>query len=251
MAALTMTVGNVLALLQKNVKRLLAYSSIAHTGYMLIALLVGPVAGEGPMKDGVAALLFYVAVYGAMNLGAFAVLAAFKTGERPVETLDDLSGLASRAPAAALALAVCAFSLMGIPPTAGFLGKLYVFSTAFSLDSAHPFHGPLIVLAVIGVVNAAIGAAYYLRIVAAAYLGTEIEKAVPTGGTPVRWGMALCSLPLLVIFAWPGGLTGQARSATVSLLAPAESMEEGGGAVAASRHREGADATPQPSVSGP
>lgn len=96
-AAVTMTAGNVLALLQKNVKRMLAYSSIAHTGYMLIALLVGPVAGQGPMRDGVAALLFYIAVYGAMNLGAFAVLAAFKTGDRDVETLDDLAGIAVRA----------------------------------------------------------------------------------------------------------------------------------------------------------
>ena len=74
MAAATMTVGNVLALLQRNVKRILAYSSIAHTGYMLIALLVGPATGEGPMHDGVVALLFYVAIYGAMNLGAFALL---------------------------------------------------------------------------------------------------------------------------------------------------------------------------------
>ena len=101
MAAATMTVGNVLALLQRNVKRMLAYSSVAHTGYMLIALLVGPVAGQGPMRDGVAALLFYVAVYGAMNLGVFALLGAFKNGTRDVETLEDIAGLARRSPGAA------------------------------------------------------------------------------------------------------------------------------------------------------
>ncbi len=216
-AAATMTAGNVLALLQKNVKRILAYSSIAHTGYMLIGLLVGPVAGQGPMRDGVAALFFYVAVYGAMNLGAFALFAAFRTGGRPMETLDDLAGIAARAPLSALALAICVFSLMGLPPTAGFLGKLYIFSSAFSLDESHAFCGPLIVLAVIGVVNSAIGAAYYLRIVAAAYMRGEVDESIPTGGRPVRWGLALCSIPMIVLFAWPGGLANQARNATIVL----------------------------------
>ncbi len=223
MAAATMTVGNVLALLQRNVKRILAYSSIAHTGYMLIALLVGPVAGEGPMHDGVVALLFYVAIYGAMNLGAFALLAAFQTGSRAVETLDDLGGLARRAPLASLAFAVCVFSLMGFPPTAGFLGKVYIFSSAFSVPQGHAFHGPLVALAIIGVINSAIGAAYYLRIVAAVYISTEVEGSVghadqqPVGGAPVRLGLALCALPLLVVFVWPSGLVQQARLATTAL----------------------------------
>jgi len=213
-AAATMTVGNVLALLQRNVKRMLAYSSIAHTGYMLIALLVGPVAGLGPMRDGVAALLFYVVVYGAMNLGAFALLTCFRARGREIETLDDLGGLARSAPASALAFAICIFSLMGFPPTAGFLGKLYIFSSAFSLPLTHPMHGPLIALAIIGVVNSAIGAAYYLRIVAATYMGPETESATPVGGRPVRWGLAMCCIPLLILFAWPAGLTIQARAAT-------------------------------------
>lgn len=216
-AAVTMTAGNVLALLQSNVKRMLAYSSIAHTGYMLIALLVGPVAGQGPMRDGVAALLFYIAVYGAMNLGAFAVLAALRTRGRAVETLDHLAGLAARAPLAALALAICAFSLMGIPPTAGFLGKLYVFGSAFSLDASHAFHVPLIALAVIGVINSAIGAAYYLRIAATVYTRAEVHETAPTGGAPLRLGLVLCAVSMLVVFAWPSGLARQARSATAVL----------------------------------
>jgi NADH-quinone oxidoreductase subunit N len=216
-AAATMTVGNVVALLQTNIKRMLAYSSIAHTGYMLIALLVGPVAGQGPMRDGIAALLFYVAVYGAMNLGAFAVLAAFRTGDREAETLDDLSGLARRAPGAALALAICVFSLMGLPPMAGFFGKFYIFSSAFSLDSSHPFQQPLIALAIIGVVNSAIAAAYYLRIVGTVYIGQEGEPSAPSGGLALRWGLALCAIPLLVVFARPASLAGPARDATVAL----------------------------------
>ncbi len=215
MAAATMTLGNVVALLQSNVKRMLAYSSIAHTGYMLVALLVGPVAGQGPMHDGVAALFFYIAVYGAMNLGAFALLAAFRVGEREAETLDEIGGIAVRAPLATLALAVCVFSLTGLPPTAGFLGKLYIFSSAFSLHAEHAFHGPLIALAIIGVLNAAIGAAYYLRIVAAAYMGRDSQEAAPVSGMPVRIGLVVCGLSMLFLFAWPLVLTQQARSATL------------------------------------
>lgn len=215
MAAATMTLGNVVALLQSNVKRMLAYSSIAHTGYMLLALLVGPVAGQGPMHDGVAALFFYMAVYGAMNLGAFALLAAFRVGEREAETLDEIGGIAVRAPLATLALAVCVFSLTGLPPTAGFLGKLYIFSCAFSLNTEHAFHGPLIALAIIGVLNAAIGAAYYLRIVAAAYMGRDSKEAVPVTGMPLRFGLVVCGLSMLLLFAWPVVLTQQARNATL------------------------------------
>ncbi len=221
LAAASMTVGNVLALLQKNVKRMLAYSSIAHTGYMLVALLVGPIAGRGPLHDGIAALLFYVTIYGAMNLGVFAVLTSFRVGDREMETLDDLGGLARRAPIASLALAICVVSLMGLPPTAGFLGKMFVFSSAFSLSTTHAFHGPLVVLAIVGVLNAAIAAAYYLRIVAAAYMGDEKEPAIASGGFPTRLAFCCCSFPLLLLFAWPIELSNQAQSATTEIVATA------------------------------
>jgi NADH-quinone oxidoreductase subunit N len=216
-AALTMTAGNVLALLQQNVKRLLAYSSIAHTGYMLIALLVGPAAGLGPMQDGVAALLFYIAVYGAMNLGAFAVLAAFSKGDREIETMRDIGGLSVRTPVAGLALAVFMLSLMGLPPTAGFLGKLYIFGSAFSLGDGHPFQKPLIVLALIGVINAAIGAAYYLRVVMSAYMGEDTAPRRPAAGMPLRIGVAVCSIALLFVFVWPTRLVTEAQTATTAL----------------------------------
>ena len=216
-AAATMTTGNVLALLQKNVKRMLAYSSIAHTGYMLVAVLVGPVVGRGPMRDGVAAMLFYIVVYGTMNLGAFAMLTAFRRGDREIETIEDLGGIARRAPAAALAFAVCTFSLMGIPPTAGFLGKIYIFSSAFSFPPAHPMREAMIVLVVIAVINTAIGAAYYLRIASAAYLGAESAEVVPAAGAPVRWGLALCSIPLILLFLRPAPLADRAGEATIVL----------------------------------
>lgn len=218
-AAASMTIGNTLALIQRNVKRMLAYSSIAHTGYMLIALLVGPSLLSEPMSDGVAALLFYMAIYGVMNLGAFAALSSFSSGDRPVETLDDLSGLATRAPLAALGLAICAFSLMGFPPLAGFLGKLYVFGSAFSLSDGHPFQQPLIILAVIGVVNSAIGAAYYLRIVATLYMRPQQSDLTPAGGLPARWCLAACSLCMVLLFAWPTMLSTQSQKAAVALQA--------------------------------
>lgn len=217
MAAATMTFGNVVALLQQNVKRMLAYSSIAHTGYMLIALLVGPVAGAGPLKDGVAALLFYMGVYGAMNLGAFAVLAVFSTRGRELEDMASLSGLAGRSPWGALALAVCVFSLMGFPPTAGFIGKLYIFSSAFSLDGSHAFRGPLIALAVIGVMNSAIAAAYYLRIVGAMYMQPAVGRATASRNVPLRWAVAVCAAGMLVLFVRPTALSRPARNATVAL----------------------------------
>jgi len=213
-AVATMTIGNTLALLQKNAKRILAYSSIAHTGYMLIGLLVGPVAGTGPMHDGIAALLFYIAVYGAMNLGAFAFLASFRVGNRDVETLDDLGGMSRSAPAAALGLAICAFSLMGFPPTAGMMGKVYLFSSAFSLGLHHRFEGPLIALAIIAVLNTAVGAAYYLRIISAVYVGKPVDKPESSGGRPIRLGLVLCAAAMLVLFVRPWLLAKPARDAT-------------------------------------
>jgi NADH-quinone oxidoreductase subunit N len=213
MAAATMTAGNVLALMQNNVKRILAYSSIAHTGYMLIGLLVGPVDSPEPFRDGVTAMLFYMAVYGTMNLGAFAMLSAFQSGGRPVETLQDLEGVAGRAPWSAAAFAVCVFSLMGFPPTAGFLGKVYIFGSAFAAGSAHSFQGPLFALAILGVVNSAIGAAYYLRIVAAAYLPGQRRELSPLGGLPVRIGLGVCALILLVLFLRPSILTAPSQVA--------------------------------------
>jgi len=223
-AALTMTIGNTLALLQRNVKRILAYSSIAHSGYMLVGLLVGPAlaeaagAGGGPMRDGLAALLFYIVVYGAMNLGAFAVLSAVASRGEPVEELRDLEGLSVRHPGLSLALAVCVFSLMGFPPTAGLLGKVYIFSSAFSAGDSHPFATSLVVIAVIGVINSAIGAAYYLRIVAVCYNQAPAvdSETRPIGDTALRWGLAACAAMMLVLFVRPMLLTNGARAAAIA-----------------------------------
>lgn len=199
-AAATMTVGNVLALLQRNVKRMLAYSSIAHSGYMLIGLLVGPLGGE-PMRDGVTAMLFYISVYAVMNLGAFAVLAYLKVRGQEAEDLDDIAGLSQRDGVAALILAVCVFGLMGMPPTGGFLAKVYVFGSALATDRP-----AMIALAVIAVINSAIAAAYYLRIVGACYLARPVGEVSSEPAFSLKVGLALCGLLVLALGLGPQNL---------------------------------------------
>lgn len=215
LAAVTMTAGNVLALLQHNVKRMLAYSGVAHTGYMLIGLLLGPHGGEGPFRDGLTAIFFYVAVYGVTNLGAFAFLAMLRHGDREAETLDELSGASARMPLTALAFAVCIFGLMGLPPTGGFLGKFYLFGGAFSAPQHDPSRSALIALAILAVLNSAVGAAYYLRIVAAVYVGTAADSAsTPARHLAGRLALILCGLSVLILFAKPGPLIRRAGNAT-------------------------------------
>ena len=174
-----MCVGNVLALLQDDLKRILAYSSVAHAGYMLIGLTVAPnlmARGSEPetVPGGVEAVLFYLAAYGAMTLGAFGVIAMLSTRERPVTTVDDLAGLSRSEPGVALLMALFLFSLIGLPLTAGFMGKFYLFFGAL-VSPAEEGTRLYRVLAVIGAVNAAVGAYYYLRIIGVMYLRNPIR----------------------------------------------------------------------------
>ncbi len=154
-AALSMTLGNIGALVQDNVKRLLAYSSIAHAGYLLVAFAALP-------NSGIPAAMFYAASYAAMNVGAFAVVSHLAgAGERYV-TLEDYAGLGRRAPILAATLTIFLLSLIGIPITGGFLAKFYVFSAAVQAN--------LIGLVVVGVINSAVGSYYYLRIIVMMYM---------------------------------------------------------------------------------
>ncbi|MFN0133514.1 MAG: NADH-quinone oxidoreductase subunit N [Phycisphaerales bacterium] len=162
MAALTMTVGNVLALMQKSVRRILAYSSIAHSGYMLVGVIAGPGDGTSITRNGLAAVLFYLLCYGLMNVGAFAVLACLdrKGGDDSpeLETVDDLRGLCSSHPVLGWTMVLCALGLMGFPPLLGFFAKVPLFTSATSA-------GELPLVIVLGL-NSAIAAVYYLRLVA-------------------------------------------------------------------------------------
>jgi NADH-quinone oxidoreductase subunit N len=178
-AALSMTIGNIAALVQDNVKRLLAYSSIAHAGYLLVAFAVWP---QSDPKGGISAAMFYTAAYAAMNVGAFAVVGHLAgAGERYV-TLEDYSGLAKRSPALAAIFTMFLLSLIGIPAFGGFFAKFYVFASAVKQN--------LIGLLLIGVVNSAIAAYYYLRIIQFMYMREPREEA-PVAAVPPALGIAL------------------------------------------------------------
>ena len=199
-AALSMTIGNISALVQTNVKRLLAYSSIAHAGYLLMAFA----ALQG--TDGITSAMFYTASYAAMNVGAFAVISHFAgAGERYV-TLEDYAGLGRRSPLLAATLTIFLLSLIGIPMTGGFFAKFYVFSAALQNN--------LIWLVIIGVLNSAVGAYYYLRIIVAMYMREPRED---TAVAPVSFSLgsalAISVLATLYLGILPGRVLDYARSA--------------------------------------
>jgi NADH-quinone oxidoreductase subunit N len=176
LAAITMTLGNVVALWQDNLQRILAYSSVAHAGYMLIGLATAPYLA-GSASGGVGAVLFYLVAYAAMTLGAFGILAVLNSTGRRAETVDDLAGLGRSHPRLALLMALFLFSLIGLPLTAGFTGKLMLFWGAVDVGTQLPnTAGQLYtILALVGVLNAATGAYYYLRIIAVMYLRGAIH----------------------------------------------------------------------------
>jgi NADH-quinone oxidoreductase subunit N len=205
LAVATMTIGNLLAVRQHNLHRLLAYSSIAHSGYMLVGLAM---ASNASAVGGVTALWFYLATYGLVTIGVFALLAA-AGAERPLQSDADLAGLSQTHPAIAVLLAVSLFSLTGLPPTAGFWGKLNLFSASWSSSS------PLGVwLAGAIAVNAAIAAWYYLRLIAAMYR----EPAAPPTASRLAWAPAAagaaCAVASILLFAAPQRLLDLAAKIT-------------------------------------
>jgi NADH-quinone oxidoreductase subunit N len=194
LAVATMFVGNLMALRQKHLFRLMAYSSIAHAGYMLVGLAVGDVGAVG----GTSAVLFYLAAYGLMTLGVFSLLRGAASGDHPLETIDDIRGLSSTHPTTALLLAVCLLSLTGMPPTAGFLGKLNLFLAAWGETTAvgHWLAGFL-------ALNAAIAAFYYLRLVAVMYLEQAADRHARQIDVASWLGGLACTVATLVLFVQP------------------------------------------------
>jgi NADH-quinone oxidoreductase subunit N len=205
-AALSMTLGNLSAFVQSNVKRLLAYSSIAHAGYLLVAFAAAP-------QLGTSAAMFYTAAYAAMNLGAFAVVSHFgNAGERYV-TLEDYEGLGRSSPLLAATLTVFLLSLIGIPMTGGFFAKFYVFSAAVKSN--------LIWLTIIGVVNGGVGAYYYLRIIVMMYM-RESRKKVPVTPAPLalRIALAACLAATLYLGIFPSRLLQYAQDSAQQFVQP-------------------------------
>ncbi len=199
---LSMLLGALAAIWQTNIKRLMAYSSIGHIGYALIGLATGT-------EEGVRGILVYMAIYLAMNVGTFACILCMRVNGRMVEGIDDLRGLSRTNPMIALALAIFMFSMAGIPPLAGFFGKLYVFLAAINSG--------LYVLAVIGVLTSVIGAYYYLRIVKLMYFDDPVEgfdQPIDRGLSVVLAGTGLFTL---FFFAFPPALVNRAAAAAATL----------------------------------
>jgi len=200
LAVLSMTVGNLGALRQKNVKRLLAYSSIAHAGYTLVAF-------AALSADGIAAASFYTVSYAAMNVGIFAVISHAGGFDDRLTLIDDYRGLAYRSPLLGGAMAFFLVSLIGIPFTGGFFGKFYAFSAAL--------HSGFIWLAVIGLINSGIAAFYYLRVATAIY-SKPAEAApvasVPRATTPLLFALLLTVAATLILGIVPGKILAKARA---------------------------------------
>ena len=242
LAAVTMTLGNLVAIAQRNVKRLLGYSAIAHAGYLLIGVAAAGQGGARPAdiidqtaKLGASSALFYLAAYAAMTLAAF--FAAMTLADRVGgERIDDLAGAGRRFPFPALVLAVALIGLTGIPPTAGFMGKLFLFNAAVNAG--------LVWLAVVGAVNSAVSAYYYVGVIRTMRLRpapaanapppptphiapAPADGAPPTEsndvaapGTPlaVKTALGVTALIIVALGFWPGGLLDVARAAAESLL---------------------------------
>jgi len=201
-SALTMTVGNVAALTQTNMKRLLAYSSIAHAGY----LMMGVVALS---LNGARALIVYLVAYLAMNLGAFLVVTLIH-GQEGTFDLRDYAGMSRRAPLLTLAMAIFLLSLVGIPPFVGFMGKLYVFAAVIEKGPTYAWY------AVVGALNAAIGAYYYFRVLKTMVIDPEEGQKPVLAIAPVdlAWVGAFALANFVPIFFW-GAIEGWARASLV------------------------------------
>ena len=214
LAALSMTIGNLGALVQSDVKRMLAYSSIAHAGYLLVAFTTFP-------QNGIAAACFYTASYAAMNVGAFAILTQASGFDESLRTIDNFRGLAVRRPMLSALLAFFLLSLIGIPFTGGFFGKFYVFTAA--LQSGRVW------LAVIGLLNSGIACFYYLRLLASVYARPEPTSRPEVDATtfPSRSGVSVAAgvgltfaaVATLVLGILPGRILDLAGAAGTSLMA--------------------------------
>jgi NADH-quinone oxidoreductase subunit N len=216
-AAATMILGNTVALLQSNLKRLLAYSSIAHAGYLMIGVTVAFANGpkSGSVYYGCEGIFFYLVAYALMTLGVFGVIMALETKGRPVETIEDLEGLGSSQPLPALAMAICLLSLSGIPPLVGFWGKLQIFTSAFSAQQGNEARS-FQLLAILGALNAAVGAFYYLRIVVLMYLRPSREPVSVKGGWPIALAVGSCATLSLVLGLFPASVARASRQAAVA-----------------------------------
>ncbi len=202
MSIASMVLGAFAAIGQTNIKRLMAYSSIGHVGYALVGLSTGT-------ADGIQAVLIYLAIYLAMNIGAFGCILAMKAPEGYLENINDFAGLARTRPPLAVAFAILLFSLAGIPPLAGFFGKFYVFMAAVNAE--------LYALAVIGVLASVVGAYYYVRIIKIMFIDDPVTEAGPPLPRELKLIIGVTSAFTLLFFVYPAPLLRFADAAAASL----------------------------------
>ena len=210
-----MTVGNVVAIGQQNIKRLLAYSTIAHAGYLLVGVAAISQAGTGDTAFGPSSLLFYIGAYTVTNLAAFAAVIAV-SNKTDSDMIEDFAGMARRAPYLAAALTLAMVALIGIPPSGIFMAKLYVFSAAV--------HSDLAWLAVVGVVNSVISAYYYLKVVRTMYVTPPTSEEKVPSSHAFRLGLAAAALAVVGLGIYPTPLLEVAEAAVVSLLQAANGI---------------------------
>ncbi len=201
-SAASMIWGAFAAINQTNIKRLMAYSSIGHIGYALIGLASGS-------KEGIGGIGVYLTIYIFMNLGTFACILCMRQKDRMVEGIDDLKGLSKTQPMMALALAIFMFSMAGIPPLAGFFGKLYIFLAAINAE--------LYTLAVLGVLTSVVGAFYYLRIIKLMYFDEPAESFDRPIGKEMTGVLVITGVFTLLFFVVPGPVVDSAAAAAASL----------------------------------
>ena len=202
LAAITMLVGNISAIAQTNVKRMLAYSSIGHAGYILMGVLA-------VSSRGVEGLLFYLLAYALTNLGAFAVLMALEQRGEAAWNMSDLAGLWGRRPWLAAAMAICMFSLAGIPPTAGFVAKFYVFTAAWQSG--------LTWLALIAVLTSAIAAFFYLRIIVQMFMSEPVREVPVLADRGLMLGIGLAALGVMLFGIIPAQVIDVVRQSVLAL----------------------------------
>ena len=214
LAAVTMTYGNFAALAQRNLKRMLAYSSIAHAGYILVGVAAASVAVDNSKAAG--AVLYYLVVYAFANVGAFAV-AAWLVRDKWTDDIDDLNGLGFQEPLLAGSILILMLSLIGIPPLAGFFGKLYVFMEA--LDQRSSDHAiPLIWLVALGLFNSVISAFYYVRVLKAMYLREPGERRLAPPSRSIAVPILLGAGLMIVCGIMPDMLLGNMQAAAFPML---------------------------------
>ncbi len=209
LSAITMTVGNVVALLQSNIKRLLGYSSIAQAGYLMVGLAtVGMASGSDAL--GQSGLIFFLMSYAVTNLGAFIAIIAI-TNKINSDEINKFAGMGKRAPLLAAALTLCLISLIGLPPTAGLIAKVYIFSGAVQ--------NGLLWLVIVAVINSAISAFYYLKVVKVMWTGAPASEEKVPSTWALRFALGFCCFFVLLLGLIPGGFVGIAQTAAQILAA--------------------------------